>query len=153
MFAQANPGEPVQLRGPRRSGGFGGGGNGFGAGGNGFSPNAPGNGFYAGRGADGFGFNTNLAPNPPAPSVSMFVDGLFLFILRGDTLMQFDKKTLRLLNSVELPRPTASAPTGGELKSHTAPPLRPGGLRVEPDFKKPDLDPTARYNFNTGPTF
>ncbi len=154
LFAQPNPGDPVQLRNPRRGGGgFGGGGNGFGGNnGNGFGvPGAPNNGYYGGNPA----FNAP-APTPPTPPVSMFVDGPHLFILRGDTLMQFDKKTLKLLNSVELPRPAPPAPssTQGDVKTHTAPPLRPGtGLRVEPQFKLEPFDSTALYNFDVGPTF
>ena len=61
---------------------------------------------------------------PPAPPVTMLADGAYLFILRGDTLMQFDKKTLRLLNSVELPHPAPPAPN--DIATHTAPPLRRG---------------------------
>lgn len=84
--------------------------------------------------------NPAFAPAAGLPvPVSMFADERYLFILRGDTLMQFDKKTLALLKSVELPRPPlpmASPPaflggfgqggasaSDGQLRSRTSPPL------------------------------
>ena len=130
-LAQPNPGGPVQLRNPHRGGG------GFGGGGN-----------FSGGGISGFdgGGRTGAmpwledmppAPAPAPPPVSIIADGPYLFIVRGDTLMQFDKKTLKLLNSVELPRPAppANAPAQDELKSYTAPPFRPGTrFKIGPSF-------------------
>ncbi len=97
-------------------------------------PGAPNNGFNGGR-PDFPGGN----PMPmPALPVSMFADERYLFILRGDTLMQFDKKTLTLLKSVELPRPSVAAPPmlfpaaggqggaptpDGQVRARTSPPL------------------------------
>jgi len=83
----------------------------------------------SGRRDGGFGnnpFGPPMAP-PPQPPVSMFADDRFLFILRGDTLMKFDKTNLTLLQSVELPRPVAPAPDGApapaSLRARTSPPL------------------------------
>jgi len=78
----------------------------------------------------------DFAPPQPPPA-TMFADERFLYILRGDTLMKFDKQTLTLLQSVELPRPTRQVPDGGafnsSLRSRTSPPL----LRREPSAKPP----------------
>lgn len=83
----------------------------------------------------------NTMPMPAPPPVSMFADERYLFILRGDTLMQFDKKSLILLKSVELPRPLVVTPStpfsgvpgisgqggaltpDGQVRSQTSPPL------------------------------
>lgn len=79
----------------------------------------------------------NTMPMMAPPPVSMFADERYLFILRGDTLMQFDKKTLALLKSVELPRPAMTdapfppdirggqggANPEGQMRSQTSPPL------------------------------
>ncbi|RYX83562.1 hypothetical protein EON83_14275 [bacterium] len=76
----------------------------------------------------------SLAP----PAVAMHTDGPYLFVLRGDSLYQFDKKTLKLINSTELPRPVAPptpAPAQGELKSNTSPPLHPDtAFKIGPNF-------------------
>ncbi|BCM94169.1 hypothetical protein IAD21_06072 [Abditibacteriota bacterium] len=124
----AQPGGPIQLRNPNRRGGD------MGPGGlGGMMPGAPGNGYYGGNPA----FNTDvpIAPTTP-PSVAMFADGAYLFVLRGDTLFQFDKKTLKLLNSTELPRPIVTNPapatTQDDVRTQTSPPLRPG-----PRFNNP----------------
>lgn len=135
-------GGPIQLQNPHRRGPMAGGGQGpmMGGGqGGGFPSDFPGasGGSYNG-GRNGF-FGDNTIPMlVPAP-VAMFADERFLFVLRGDTLMQFDKKTLALLKSVELPRPIGSeAPPrpflggsgqggasvpGDQLRSQTSPPL------------------------------
>ncbi len=111
LLAQPNPSGPVQLHNPHRGGdgGLGGGGGGF-SGGFGYS------------GPGSFGPESPIpAPMqaPPQPPVTMLADGAYLFILRGNTLMQFDKKTLRLLNSVELPHPTNG------VEAYDGPPQRP----------------------------
>lgn len=92
-------GGPIQLRGPRRGG------------------------YDNGPPIDG---RPEFAPPPPPPT-TMFADERFLYVLRGDTLMKFDKSNLTLLQSVELPRPIRPAQGGGpfegSLRSRTSPPL------------------------------
>lgn len=141
-------GGPIQLQNPHRRGDGRGpmmaGGRSGGSSGN--FPGALGDGFNDGR--TGFFGDSTMPMVAPSP-VSMFADDRYLFILRGDTLMQFDKKTLTLLKSVELPRPTvndaplpfvggygqggASVPSG-QLRSQTSPPLlrRPDGATRQP---------------------
>jgi len=104
-------GGPIQLRHPRR-----------GADDNG-PPMDDRTGFGPGMG--------NFGPPQPPPA-TMFADERFLYILRGDTLMKFDKQTLTLLQSVELPRPIRPAqdggPSEGSLRSRTSPPLVRRGM-------------------------
>lgn len=95
--------------------------------------------------------NGGIYLRPPVeaqPPVSMFADDRYLFVLRGDTLMQFDKRSLVLIKSVELPRTltstrisglTPQVEPDGQLRSRTSPPLlRRNG---------------ATFNNGQGPTF
>ena len=114
-------GGPIQLQNPHRRGQGQGQGQGRGGmmGGSGYGP------MMGGPGA-------MMAP----PPVSMFADERFLFIVRGDTLMQFDKKSLTLLKSVELPRPLppVQLDANPQMRSRTSPPLlRRNGVRPQPD--------------------
>lgn len=51
---------------------------------------------------------TALSPTT-VPPVALYADGPYLFVLRGDSLFQFNKKTLKLLHSVQLPSSPSSA--------------------------------------------
>ncbi len=132
--ALAQPGGPVELHNPHRRGGEGPMG---GAGGGGMMPGGPGNGYFGGNMPFNTATATAVTPVAP-PSVAMFADGAYLFVLRGDSLYQFDKKTLKLVNSTQLPQPIVSTPipatdtTQSDIRTQTAPPFRPG-----PAFKNP----------------
>ena len=120
VLAQPNPGGPVQLHNPHNSaaGGFMGGGGVAGGGGGLAGGGGVGGGMPGGQFGQGF-FSASPMQAPPTPPATMLSDGAFLFILRGDTLMQFDKKTLTLLRSVELPHPVAPQ---RDPSAHNAPP-------------------------------
>ena len=84
----------------------------------------PGNGYYGG--------NPTASAIPPfatiaPPAVVMSTDGPLLFVMRGDSLFQLDKKTLKLLHATEIPAPVATTATAqDDVVTHTSPPLRPG---------------------------
>ncbi len=106
-------GGPIQLQNPHRRGEGG--------------PMMGGGGFIGGRtGAMPWLENSGFAPVaafPAPPPVSMFADGAYLFILRGDTLMQFDKKSLTLLKTVEIPHPLPGVPIAYPRESRSYAPL------------------------------
>jgi len=68
----------------------------------------------------GFGPGMGNFGPPQPPPATMFADERFLYILRGDTLMKFDKGNLTLLQSVELPH---GRPPLSNFESRTSPPL------------------------------
>lgn len=108
----APAGGPIQLQNPHPFEGFG----------RGSSPLAP-------IGQPG---GTQGTPPPPPPA-TMATDDSYLFILRDDALFQFDKKTLTLLKTVQLPRLTPPAPpdAANGVHSRTSPPLLKRSSRVE----------------------
>lgn len=108
--ALSQPGGPIELRNPHRRATEGvAGSSPLGSGGQ--TGGIPG---FSGGG--GFGYVPGFQPTPPtpivaSPSAAMLADGPYLFSLRGDSLFQFDKKTLKLLNSAPLPHPTPTTGT------------------------------------------
>lgn len=107
----------------------------------------------------------DLMPRTSSPvlatAAAMVVDGDYLYILRGDTLVKVDKNTLQIVGTVTLApadhRPPASGgpdlsqlpepmnryfrPRAGQLPA--APPERPRPMDVDPPLPRPSFERPA----------